>query len=120
MLNIVGNYSRTSPRSESRAGEERGETCANTPIPGGETGAGQEKSGRSAGYRPESVQWEHNGGYEAASASEHKTRTGQICGFSLPPGTGVPARGQGRSAVPVRHSGRAAGGGGGTDTVGAP
>ncbi len=34
MLNIVGNYSRISPRSESRAGEEREETCANTPIPG--------------------------------------------------------------------------------------
>jgi hypothetical protein len=34
MLNIVGNYSRTSPRSESRAGEERAETCANAPIPG--------------------------------------------------------------------------------------
>ncbi|SNB82552.1 hypothetical protein SAMN02745831_01878 [Streptomyces sp. PgraA7] len=36
MLNIVGNYSRTCPRSESRAGEERGETCANTPTAGGE------------------------------------------------------------------------------------
>lgn len=37
MLNIVGNYSRTCPRSESRAGEERGETCANTPTAGGES-----------------------------------------------------------------------------------
>ncbi|CAH9417659.1 hypothetical protein SGL43_04706 [Streptomyces globisporus] len=44
MLNIVGNYSRISPRSESRAGEEREETCANTPIPEGETGVYTVKS----------------------------------------------------------------------------
>lgn len=45
MLNIVGNYSRTSPLSESRAGEERAETCANTPIPGNETATERMKYG---------------------------------------------------------------------------
>lgn len=45
MLNIVGNYSRIGPRSESRAGEEREETCANPPAPGGETGVEAVKFG---------------------------------------------------------------------------
>lgn len=45
MLNIVGNYSRTSPLSESRAGEERAETCANALIPGSETATERVKCG---------------------------------------------------------------------------
>lgn len=45
MLNIVGNYSRTSPLLESRAGEERAETRENTPIPGSETGTERMKCG---------------------------------------------------------------------------
>lgn len=36
MLNIVGNYSRTSPLSESRAGEDRAETRPDALKPGGE------------------------------------------------------------------------------------
>lgn len=36
MLNIVGNYSRTSPLSESRTGEDRAETRPDALISGGE------------------------------------------------------------------------------------
>ncbi|CAM5302462.1 hypothetical protein YW3DRAFT_02371 [Streptomyces sp. MnatMP-M77] len=45
MLNIVGNYSRTSPLFESRAGEDRAETGANAPIPESETGTDRTKQG---------------------------------------------------------------------------
>lgn len=109
MLNIVGNYSRMSPRSESRAGEEREETGANTPIPGGETGVDTVKSARRAGYHPEGVQRRDIALYETAGAAGRKTRTGQIR-----------TRRRRQRCDSVRHSGRAAGGGGGTDTVGTP
>ncbi len=110
MLNIVGNYSRTSPLSESRTGEDRAETRPDALISGGENvriGRRPDEHRMTARRRLNSAIPPH---CAAGGAAERKTRTGQFRVPAARPGRGPSPSGTGARSREGAHGSPVAGG----------